>query len=201
MKKLIPLLLLVVLPSAVMRAGMPRISWGLEWGYNGTFLKTAQRNFICNEGYRIVENPTQLSFFSNGSVLANAGVDLTGKLNLSLYSGLQGVYSKRWMVPLELRVRWCPSGLYSDGLIVTGGGGLAFPTAPLRETCFRARAGAGYRVALNKCTSVDFLFSWMFTTDKEILIDPDTHAYVPPAMISKNFAEYQAVTLSVALNF
>lgn len=201
MKKLLSLWLLLLLSSALLRAGLPRISWGLEWGYTGTFLKTAHQNFICNEGYRIVENPVYSNYFSNGSVLANAGVDMTGKLNLSLYSGLQGVYSKRWMVPLELRARWCPSGLYSDGLILTGGGGLAFPTSPLRETCFRARAGVGYRMALIKEMSVDFIFSWMFTTDREMLIDPDTHLYVPPTMITRNTAEYQAFNFSVALNF
>lgn len=201
MKKLIPLVLLVLLPSFAMRAGLPRISWGLEWGYTGTFLKTAQHNFICSEGYRIVENPVRWDYYSNGSVLANAGLDVTQKLNCALYSGLQGVYSKRWMVPMELRLRWCPSGMYSDGFLVMGGGGVAFPTEPLREICYRVHAGAGYRFALLNGISIDFLASWMFTTDRDIIVDPDTRTYVVPAMISSNFAEYQAFNLSVAINF
>ena len=201
MKKLIPMMFLMLLAPLAARAEGPRFSWGLEWGYTGTFLRSSQHNFICEEGYRIIDNPQTWWYFSNGTVTANAGVDLTRNIGVSAYSGLRGVYSKRWVVPAGLKIRWSPVGLDSDGLLVFAGGGAVFPTAPLRETGLEANAGAGYRIALRRGLSVDFLVSWNFTLDHENIADPDTRKLVPRTMISSNTCEYQGINFSVALNF
>jgi len=200
MKKLAAVITLILCTS-LLYAGKPRISYGLEWGYSATFLKTSQHNYICNEGYRIIENPVTWRYFSNGSVLANLGVSLTDNFNMSVYSGLLGVYSKRWMVPIELRMRWCPSGLYSDGLIFHAGAAANFPTSSLYETGFRAIAGIGYRLAVSGSISVDLLLSYNFTLDSETIIDPDTRTPVHRTMIENNATEYQALNLSLAINF
>ena len=201
MRKLFPLLLLMILLSVPARAGAPRFTWGLEWGYTATFLKTSQHNFICSEGYRIIDNPVTWRYFSNGSVLVNAGADITRTLNLSLYSGIQGVYSKRWVVPAMLRMRWRPGGLDSDGFMVMAGGGPVFPTTVLRETGLESQLGIGYRLALLHGISVDFLLSWNCTLDSERIVDPDTHKYVSRSQMTTNSAEYQAINFSMALNF
>lgn len=200
MKKAALVILLMTLP-VLMRAGGPRLSFGLEWGYTSTFLKTSQHNFICEEGYRIIENPVSWRYLSNGAVLARAGADLTENINLSLYSGLLGVYSKRWIVPLELRMRWCPSGLYNEGILLQAGGGLGFPTSSLYETGARAVAGVGYRLPIYRTLSVDLILSWNFTLDSETILDPDTGDKVPRYRITSNSTEYQAFNLSIALNF
>lgn len=201
MRKLVSIFLLLLCTATLLHAGKPRLSYGLEWGYSGTFLKTSQHNYICSEGYRIVDNPVTWRYFSNGSVLGNVGVSLNDNINLSVYSGLLGVYSKRWMVPVELRARWCPSGLYSDGLIVHAGAAVNFPTASLYETGMRAIAGAGYRVAVFRSISVDLLISYNFTLDSETIMDPDTRKPVHRTMIETNTTEYQAVNISLAINF
>ena len=201
MKKLFPILFVILLLPAPLRAGMPRITFGAEWGYTGTFLKTSQHNYICSEGYRIIDNPVTFWYYSNGSVLLNAGCDITKKLNLSAYSGLQGVYSHRWVVPVMLRARWCPGGLDSDGWLLFAGGGATFPTAVLRETGAEAQLGVGYRIALLHGISVDLLLSWNATLDSESIVDPDTHRFVPRSQMTQNTTEYQGINISLALNF
>ena len=187
--------------NAVLDARPPRLSYGLEWGYTATMLKTAQHNFICAEGYRIIENPQTWWYYSNGSILADAGLDIGQHFNLSAYSGIIGVYSKRWMIPAELRLRYCPAGLHSDGFIFQAGGGALFPTATLRETGIRGLIGGGYRLAVYRDISVDLLLSMHLSVDHERIVDPDTGNYVPRMQIAANTAEYYALNISVAINF
>ena len=201
MRKTVAAIALMLTASLTLGAAGPRFTYGLEWGYSATFLKTSQHNYICSEGYRIIDNPVYWRYFSNGSVLANAGLDLNDKINLSLYSGLLGVYSKRWVVPVELRARWCPSGLHNNGLLVQGGAALTIPTSSLYEPRMRALAGAGYRIAVYRSVSVDLILSWNFTLDSDKITDPDTKEFVPRSDISANSTEYQAVNLSLAINF
>ena len=124
------LILTLALCALCLQARTPRLSYGLEWGYTGSFLRHCDYSFICSEGYRIVEHEDQWRYFSNGSVLANVGLDLTRSVNLSVYSGLLGVWARRWMVPVELRARYCPAGLHADGLVCHAGAALNFPTNP-----------------------------------------------------------------------
>ena len=203
MKKFIlTALLLVFLPFAKAGAGgFPHISYGLEWGYTGTFLRSWQYNYICSEGFRIVDSDEAWRYFSNGIVLVNVGVDLGDKFNLSVYSGLSGVYFRRWMIPLEGRVRFCPSGLDNTGFICYMGAGAMFPTSVRRETSFGAKMGAGYRVAVFRKISVDFMLSAHFTTDHDNITDPDTKHYVPTLDITKNASQYTALCVSAAINF
>ncbi|MBR3075945.1 MAG: hypothetical protein IKH11_09380, partial [Bacteroidales bacterium] len=153
MKKLF-LVVFLLMQAALLRAWQPRISYGLEWGYTATILKTSQHNFICNEGYRIVNDSAAGCFYSNGAVMAFGGVDLFDKWNISLGSGLLGVYSRRWIVPVELRGKWCPSGLHSDGFVFQAAAALTFPTSSLHESGMRALAGFGYRFSIYRSISV-----------------------------------------------
>lgn len=200
MKKVLATLLPLVLVSCILNA-RPRFSYGLEWGYTGTFLKTWQYNYIYSSGSRIVDNGNTPRYFSNGSILANAGLDLGDRVNLSVYSGLLGVYSRRWMIPVELRARWCPGGLRESGPVVHLGGAAAFPTATLYETAARVNVGGGYRVKVYGSTSVDFLVSFQLCTDHESITDPDTGLYVPVKDITLNLVEYWGLNFSLALNF
>lgn len=200
MKKAFAVVLALLLAASVVSA-RPRFSYGLEWGYTGTFLKTWQYNYIYSSGSRIVDNGDRFRYFSNGSVLACAGLDLGDHVNISVYSGLLGVYSRRWMIPVELRARWCPQGLSVSGPIVHLAGAAAFPTASLYETAARVNAGGGYRVKVYKNTCVDFLLSFQLCTDHESITDPDTGLYVPVKDISLNLVEYWGLNFSVALNF
>ncbi|MBQ9462934.1 MAG: hypothetical protein IJU68_04680 [Bacteroidales bacterium] len=194
-------IVLSLLVAFSLQARTPVFTYGLEWGYTATLLKTGQYNFICAEGYRIIENPVTWRYFSNGSILANAGLNFTDHLNVSAYSGLLGVYSRRWMVPVELRVKYCPAGLDKDGFVLSAGGGVTFPTATLRETGARGVAGAGYRFAIFRKMSVDFTLSLNVTLDHDRITDPDTHQYVSRTEIESNTVQYYALNLSIGLNF
>ena len=201
MKKTLATILSLLLVSTALNAMRPRLSYGLEWGYTGTFLNTWQYNYIYSSGSRIIDNDLSWRYFSNGSLLANVGMDLGDKVNLSLYSGIHGVYFKRRMIPLGLRARWCPAGLYNNGCIMYVGSSALFPTAPLHTVSPRADIGAGYRVKVYKTTSVDFLLSFAVSGDHKSITDPDTSAPVPEADITKNYAQYWGVAFSIALNF
>lgn len=198
-KRLLILLLLTCSINAFARK--PNVSYGLEWGYTASFLRTVHYSFVCSDGYRIVDNSSSFNYFSNGSILANVGLDLLPKLNLSVYSGLAGVWSDRWVVPVELRLRFCPAGLYGDGFICSAGASVNFPTKTLRETCFRASAGAGYRVAVFRDISVDFLLSVGYSTDHDQIIDPISGDIVTYSNISHNDSGYLGISLSAAINF
>ena len=200
MKKILITLALLV-AALPLEAAWPRISYGLEWGYTGTFLRTYQYNYIYSEGARVIENEAVLWYYSNGSVLADVGVDLGKNVKMSVYSGLLGVYSRRWMVPLELRARWCPSGLDGNGLVTHLGTSVTFPTKPLRESSFRVNLGAGYRVNVYRHINVDFLMSFTLTGDHDLIRDPDTEYHVPSKDISRNYSQYWGINAAVAINF
>ena len=201
MRKLLCIISFVLCTGLLSQAFNPRLSYGLEWGYTATFYKASQHNFICSEGYRIIENPDNRSFFSNGTVLANVGMDLNSVLNASFHTGLIGVYSRRWMVPLELRATCCPSGLHADGALFQAGTALLIPTTELYTPAFGARLGGGYRLAVYRNFSVDLLLSFTFTLDHESITDPDTLQSVPAADIKRNSSEYYGLNLSLAVNF
>ncbi|MBO4455720.1 MAG: hypothetical protein J5695_04905 [Bacteroidales bacterium] len=195
------LLVLLLLPALALSARGPRFSYGLEWGYTGTFLRTHQYNYIYSEGARIVDNDAFWWYYSNGSVLADVGLDLGDKVNLSVYSGLLGVYSRRWMVPIELRTRWCPNGLENNGPLAHLGTSITIPTSTLQESTLRINAGGGYRFCVYRHLSVDFLMCLVVTGDHDLIRDPDTDFYVPSKNITKNYSQYWGVNMSVAINF
>ena len=201
MKKVPVIILLLLLLGPGLNAMRPRLSYGLEWGYTGTFLNTWQYNYIYSSGSRIIENDYNLWYYSNGFLLANAGLDLSQTVNMSLYSGIHGVYFKRRMVPVELRARWCPGGLQDSGLVTYCGVAAMFPTAPEYQTDARLNLGGGYRVNIYKSTCIDFLLSIAVSTDHKSILDPDTSLPVPGEDITKNFAQYWSASLSLAINF
>lgn len=201
MRKLASILAAMMLFPLAMQAGEPHFSYGLEWGYTATFFKHATHNFICSEGYRINDDINTWRFFSNGAVMANVGVDLTPRLNVSAYTGLLGVYSRRWVIPAELRFRYCPSGLAANGPIFHAGAAAVYPTTTLTDTGARGLVGGGYRLAIYKTLSVDFLISFNLTVDHDLITDPDTREYVLRKDITSNVSEYCGVNMSVALNF
>lgn len=192
---------LIILLAVPLQARAPRISYGLEWGYTGTFLRTHQYNYIYSAGSRVIDNDSFWWYYSNGTVLANAGLDLGSKVNMSVYSGLLGVYSRRWMVPVELRTRWCPSGLDQNGLVTHLGIAATFPVTTLQETSGRINIGAGYRVMVYRHISIDFLMSAVVTADHDLIRDPDTEYYVPRMNITRNYSEYWGINVSAAINF
>ena len=192
---------LIILLAVPLQARAPRISYGLEWGYTGTFLRTHQYNYIYSAGSRVIDNDSFWWYYSNGTVLANAGLDLGSKVNMSVYSGLLGVYSRRWMVPVELRTRWCPSGLDQNGLVTHLGIAATFPVTTLQETSCRINIGAGYRVMVYRHISIDFLMSAVVTADHDLIRDPDTEYYVPRMNITRNYSEYWGINVSAAINF
>lgn len=200
MKKLLVLVVLIAL-ALPLSARTPRPSFGLEWGYTGTFLKSWQYNYIYSSGSRIIENDHRWCYFSNGTIMGCAGLDVTDKINVSVYSGLLGVYSRRWMIPVELRTRWCPRGLHEDGPLMHVGVAATFPTSTLYETSARASIGGGYRLKVYNSICVDFLASFTLCGDHVPIVDSDTQEYVPTKDITTNLAEYWGLNFSIALNF
>ena len=202
MKKAAVILSLMLALHAVAYAGGPRFSYGMEWGYTGSFLKTHQYNYIYSAGSRIIDYwPPQAGFFSNGTFLVNGGLDLSEQVNLSLYTGIEGVWSDRWMVPVQVRARWCPAGLEHNSFLHHAAADLTFPVTPTYLSSLGLHVGSGYRLMVYKSISVDFLLSLSIVGDHDQLIDPDEHYYIPQKDIMLNLSEYWGLNFSIALNF
>lgn len=195
------LAILLILNAFSLMAWKPKPSFGLEWGYTGTALRTYQHNYIFSAGSRIIDNGSVWRYFSNGSILAGAGLDVSQSVNLSLYSGVLGVYSHRAMIPVELRASWCPSGLEEDGLITHAGIAATFPTKESTDMAARINIGAGRRFKVYKHISVDFKMSFHLTFDHDIIYDPDTEARILSEDIVRNYSEYWGLNVSAAINF
>lgn len=65
----------------------------------------------------------------------------------------------------------------------------------------RASAGAGYRVAIYKDISMDFLLSVGYSTDHDQIKDPISGEIVTYSNISHNDSGYLGISLSAAINF
>lgn len=195
--------LILLLLTSSFRAGAQekRFHYGAEWGYSATFLRAWQYNYISSESYRVIDEGAGMCYFSNGTFYVNAGYDFCSKACISLYTGFAGVYSKRRVIPLELRLRYCPSGLREGGFICHAALGTVFPTGGMYGLCARGALGAGVRVPVFRTISVDFLASLQATLDRDRIKDPDTGADVPARYIRSNAAEYLALNFSVAVNF
>ena len=209
MKRVLASILLTVMSFSFLQASetrrdFPRITFGAE----GNFILTAATwrhfNYVADAGYRVNIKGYDYSPVFNGQILANIGCNISGRVNLSLYSGYGGIYRKKTAVPLMLRVtyfwgkdplahRWfscADTGVVTDGL--------EFSTA---APC--GRLGGGYRLSLSRSVKLDFLVTYQRLSDHpEVteLVD-GTETPVTGGRLRRSDVLINAVTFGIALNF
>ena len=84
----------------------PRFTFGIESSYVLTFMNRSHFNFISADGGRRDVKSFSAGLWSNGQFLVHGGVNLTEKVNISLYTGYGGIFVRERMVPVSVRVSW-----------------------------------------------------------------------------------------------
>ncbi len=176
------------------------MTFGIEWGYVATFWNGHFYNFFAPEGYRMEDRQNELGFISNADMYAHIGYDFNTKWNLSIYVGYEGIADIHKAVPVSLRVtRFFGADPETDRWLVfaDAGSGICIKMSP--QEIMTAKLGGGYRLALSRTTSLDFILSARFTrTHPQIMYDK---APIQLSRTNKNVAYTASISVGMALNF
>ena len=185
------------------RRDFPRFTFGVETSYVLTFLNYSHFNFISSDGGRRDERSLTDVAMSNGQILVSGGVNISDKLNLSLYTGYGGVYRRERMVPLSMRLSW-----YSGGdpmknrwmSFCSVGAGFNNPDM-LSRISAEGKAGGGYRISLNRHVKMDLLLAFQEVYTHIRAYENDTGSYVPEERLRRNDTWIGAFTFGIGLVF
>ena len=179
---------------------MPKITYGLEWGYIAVFYSGYHHNFFAPEGYRVDPRGHEFMYDSNAEAYMTVGYNFNEKYNLSLYLGLSAVEDYHHTVPLSLRLtRYYGDNHLSDRWFsfMDLGSGVSIKSHP--QEILTGKIGGGYRLSLSRNTKLDFLFSL-----RSVLTHPDIEYYgyeIEYSRINRNNAYISAFSLGMALTF
>lgn len=193
-------ILAVMLCTAVQ--ARPRPGFGIEWGGGASFLETHHFNYNTQEG-RINDVSTRFLFHAQAYVLADFNLHITDRIGIALVSGYQGIFKDREMIPLDLRLKFCPKGFSEDGPVLFAEGGAGFPVIHKQANVVAAlgAVGGGFRLALKDMTGIDFTLAIRGCLDHPDVYDEVNGLWIDSADVKRNNAAYFALTIGVALNF
>lgn len=180
-----------------------RFTFGVESSYMLTFLNFSHFNFISADGDRRDEKILTPGLTSNGQILLGCGVNITGKWNLSLYTGYSGIYRDEGLIPLTVRATWL-SGKDSmkDRWLVFADAGTGFnDLGNPGSLSFTGKLGGGYRITLNRVVKLDFLVAFQESYTHPKAYESDAGSYVPAERLRRNDAYITALTMGIALVF
>lgn len=179
----------------------PLFTYGIEWSYVSTFNITAHLNYISIDGPRVDYRYSTFGFIANGQLFANAGINVTEKVNLSLYLGYTGIYSGTGMfIPVSLRAtrtfgkstkagRWLAYAEAGGGMNVRG----------IKKISFIGKVGGGYGIRLDRRRNLNFLISYQGVfTNPAVFEEEDM---VSAERLRKSNAYISAFTLGIGLSF
>lgn len=194
--------LLTVSIASYGRDGGRLFTFGLEWGYSAKVFDDHKFIFYDDYGSKTADKDYGLCFTSNGYVLADFGFNVTRRSVIALQSGFEGISVHRSAVPVRLKYSFLPNGAYSDGAILTVSGGVCIPVnGSSMKPAASGSAGGGYRLALGRHTSLDFIACARVTFDNPDITDKWTGHTIPPGRVLQNNATYVSINLGAALNF
>lgn len=205
MKRL--LVIIIALSAAgILNAGNPhareykKFTCGAEWNYISSFHYIIHHNFFSDVGYRVDLKENGVGCKSNADVYVHLGYNLSQKWNISIYTGVAGVYDINKIVPFSLRVtRYFRPDNQGDRWFsfIDGGSGISLTRHP--QAVAAAKAGAGYRIALSNASKLDFLLMYRMTlTHPELEFDGYE---VPINMINRNNVYVSAISIGMSLTF
>lgn len=202
MKRTICIFILIMfsLGSNASDRKMKRFSFGAEWGYIASFHCGIHHNFFSEEGYRV--DLTQQNFWTkgNGETYIHAGINLNPSWNISLYTGLAGIYDFHKAIPISLRAtRYIDCRKRTDKWLIFADAGSGVCLTSEIQGIVTGKMGGGYKIVLSPDTSLDLLIAYRMTlTHPEITYDGYE---IQPNRINRNNAYVSAVSLSLSLNF
>lgn len=179
---------------------MPKITYGLEWGYIAVFYSGYHHNFFAPEGYRVDPRGHEFMYDSNAEAYMNVGYNFSEKLNLSLYMGLSAIEDYHHTVPVSFRLtRYHGGDHMSDRWFsfIDLGTGISIKKHP--QEILTGKIGGGYRMSLSRNTKLDFLVSL-----RSALTHPDIEYYgteIEYSRINRNNAYISAISFGIALIF
>lgn len=205
------LLLIIVLLSSLQvsstaqvraRESLPRVRFGVEWGYTQCFFLLRDYNFLSDEGYRVYDRTAGLYWRANAQIMGKIGYPLSDRSLLSLCGGYMGIGTDNRLFPFALRYSFHPRTYYDDGIFCFAQGGLALHVhTTAGQTALLAAAGGGYRFRLSYDCNLDLLVSLKYVHDHPALPDPEWPGNVPERNIRKNIAGYCALDFAVSVSF
>lgn len=200
------LVLLCSLPPAIAggkegRQGSVRFKYGVEWGYNATFLDKYHYDYIeAVDGFRVDERDTRLFLYSNGNVLAKAGLEFGDHCSAFILAGYEGIRQDTRIFPVTLRGTYHLAPLSSDGVMTFIEGGAGFhPDFGMR--CVIGKAGAGYRIKLSRKGSLDMLAAIQICGDHPPIYDREISGKVPAELVRTSDSMYGALVMSMSISF
>lgn len=195
--------LFLCLPCTLFAGGLfsnGRFHIGLGWGGSGTVLTAHHYNYLDQSiGFRIDDSGTQFGFRPHGYAELSFVYDAGEHLTLAVAGGYEGLADGRCIVPFKARISYYLSGIYSDGIFLSGESGV--PVRKRAGNAFLVQAGPGYRLALGGGCSMDFKLGVKMSYDHPKVWDPVEEEYISARNILRNNAWYYALTLGVSLEF
>ena len=203
MKRVIATLLIICSFNICVKASereFPRFTFGVEWGYVGTFQSGYRYIFFPPEGYRVDVRDNSFGLHSNADMYMHGGINLNRNWNISMYIGYAGVADFHKVVPASIRTtRFFGKNPLADRCFtfVDLGTGLCMKS-PLQEIIC-GKIGGGYRLSLSKDTKLDLILSARMTyTHPQIVYD---EMIIDHEMVRRNNAYVSAVSCGIGLTF
>lgn len=206
MKKIFAILLISSIFNTYVNArdtrqdSIPRLTFGIEWGYIASLHTGYHYNYIAPEGFRVDNRGSSFGYASNADMYLHLGYNLDRNWNLAVYLGYAGVTDFHHVLPVSVRgtryFRENPSGdRWLTFLDI--GSGICLKT-PIQEI-FSAKTGAGYRLSLSKDTKMDLLFAVRTTfTHPTIYYDSNR---INMDDVNRNNAFVSALSVGIGLTF
>ena len=178
----------------------PRITFGAEWGYVGTFYSGYHYNFYAPEGYRVDPREHGFVYESNAEAYLHIGYNFNERYNLSLYAGISAVMDYHHTVPVSIRfTRFFGNSHLKDRWLgfIDLGTGMIIKQSP--QELLTGKMGGGYRLSLSRNKKLDIIMSL-----RAILTHPDIDYYgtmITLERINRNNAYCAAGSIGLALTF
>ena len=185
--------------SSYSRTG--RFVYGVEWGISGNLFNYNVTTFITDVQSLVQIRSIDPFFHVNGEILADAGVNIGKRFNLSLAAGYAGIQKNMRFFPAELRGQvflrpWQTEGSYFQ---IGGGGGLA--ENKQHRSAFFGRIGYGYRIYLGNGVSIDLKTAVMLAYSHPDAYDKYTGKVVPQVNLRQSDSMSLNTLLCIALIF
>lgn len=189
-----------VIAQESMSDRFPQMTFGVEWGYIGTFHTGYHYNYFAPEGFRVDDEGNRFGYWHNADMYAHIGCNFNLLWNLSLYIGYAGIGNLHNALPVSLRAtRYFGKNRMDDGWLafVDLGSGICLKR-PIQEI-ITGKIGGGYRISLSRDTKLDFIFSVRTTYTHPYIYYEDT--MIPNDRINRNNAYLNAISIGMALTF
>jgi len=168
-----------------MQAGTPvrKFSYGLEWGIAETAWARYDYQYRTLENFRAGKVMDTFESHLNGSVLGFAGINVSRRMNIGIYSGYQGITNGVRIIPAKLKIKYFTGrepGI--RGWLLAAGAGIGMNPSEKMDICSNlAEAGFGRRVYVGCGVSMDFtltlLAGWshppVYNNYDDVTVDSD----------------------------